>query len=575
MKKILRRVTALFIAALCGLTFVGCGISIGNGDNGNNTNDTSGEKLSYAKTGYLQSTEVKQAVGKTNMETGEKEEAKLVNAKVVNNIRFLQYSIGEIKNCFLQTVTSPVYNDGKGLERLIYEKGKVTSHSISNAVGNSISESNTIEVSEGSSVTYTWDLNANAHASKEDSINMNVDLLSANSTISKSFDLAASYNKVEQSYSSQEISQGVAEASYKNMDITTLEESWDSTTFEFDMTKYEEGYYYALCLVADIEVYQIVAYNIVSLEFYTSYFATNISGNNTALRMLSAPDASFTISPDYQLSPIEGISVDTSGDSLARAYAVTLDSDGGSDGGVVYVENMDTLDLPTPTRDGCYFLGWFNENGEKSPMQIKPVKDMTLTARWEFLRYYESNFTRQSCKANSGFDPNTKGPSWADVTHESFELITLKTDQCIEIDKDTYGIVSNETFKIFFKMGETKKNSKPSNWVTWQSHEIANDSYDDLVHGTNINGQRVGRGAYYIKTTYTSGEVTETNAVDTVDVFNGVSKGTYVDITPEFKEGRKIDTIEIIFVYELKHVRDVMQSGVTNWRCTKTLKIVY
>lgn len=580
MKVFWKRITALLMAMLCGSAFVGCDTSTENGDNGNNTNDTSVvEKLSYAKTGYLQSTTVKQAVGKTNVETGEKEEAELVSTKVVNNVRFLQYSIGEIQNCFLQTVTQPIHNDGIGLKSLTYEKGTVTSRGLSNAVGKSISESNTIEVSEGSSVTYTWDLNANAHASKEDSINMNVNMLSADSTMSKSFDLAASYNKVERSYSSQEISQGVAEASYENMDISTMEESWEATTYEFDMTKYEEGYYYALCLVADIEVYQVVAYNIVSLEFYTSYFATNISGNNTALRMMSAPDASFTILPDYQLSPIEGISVDTSDDGLERAYAVTLDSDGGSDGGVYYVENMDTLILPKPTKDGFYFLGWFDENGEKSLEEIKPVKDMTLTAHWSPLTKYEDiNFERQNCKVDAGYDPEQVGGSIAEKTHSTFELISLEMEQCFEIDKDAgiYGIGSNETFKISIKMWETNRGAGPDlGWDNWYTHRISNDTYDDRVYGTDINGERVGRGAYYVKITYTDGRVVEKSKTD---IFNEVSKGEVVDIPLEPKEGGKIDTIEIVVVYELYYEYYVpikWPNGETNWRCSKTLKIVY
>ncbi|MBE7077887.1 MAG: hypothetical protein E7377_04200 [Clostridiales bacterium] len=590
--KAVKRISAFLMAMLCGLTFLGCSQNMFPTVNSDNQSSSSSsikdstvsndnlenERVQYSEVGYLQATVVKQASGKTNAETGEKEQAELVNTKVVNNIRFLQYKIGEIQNCFIQTVTEPIFNDENGgLESLSYKRGTLTARSLSNGLGKSISESESIQVAEGTSTKLTWDIGANANASVEGKIAAEFGFLSADVTASRTFDLAASYNYMEESYSSQEIAQGVVESSYEDMDLTSMEQSYEEMQYTFDMTKYETGYYYALSLVADVDVYQIVAYDILTLEFYTSYFATSISSKNTGLRMLASPTVSFGITGDYQLYPIEGISVDKKENEVERSYAVTLNADGGSDGGVRYVKNMDTLTLPKSKKDGFYFTGWFDENGEKMPETIKPVKDITLTARWEkLLDAQEIAFDRQNCKVDNGYNPAQVGSATAEKTHSTFELIYLVVGNCIELGENTYGITDNDSLKLSFKMWEPNQAAGPSlGWANWYTHTINKDNYSNPIYGTNISGETVEKGAYYVKVTYTSGETTEINATN---VFEGVSKGTVVSIKPnELKEGRLIDTIEIVFVYELfyEYYNGWWSNGYSNWRCSKTLKFIY
>ena len=201
---------------------------------------------------------------------------------------------------------------------------------------------------------------------------------------------------------------------------------------------------------------------------------------------------------------------------------------------------------------------------------------MTLTAEWKVLQQStEIKLDRENCKVGNGYDPTIKGSDAANTMHSTFELVSLVMGNCVELEENTYGISGNDDFKLSFKMWETNRQAGPTlGWANWYTHTIANDTYDESVYGTNINGETVGKGAYYIKVTYTNGEIREFNKEN---VFDGVSKGSIVEIKPELLEGRTIDTIEVVFVYELyyEYYDGLWYKGSTNWRCSKTLNIVY
>lgn len=67
-------------------------------------------------------------------------------------------------------------------------------------------------------------------------------------------------------------------------------------------------------------------------------------------------------------------------------YTVTLDSNGGSDVSNVTVEWNTAAELPTPTKEGYNFLGWFYGNGTKYEGQAV-TENITLTAHWELKVY--------------------------------------------------------------------------------------------------------------------------------------------------------------------------------------------
>ena len=71
-------------------------------------------------------------------------------------------------------------------------------------------------------------------------------------------------------------------------------------------------------------------------------------------------------------------------------YTVSLDSNGGSDVSNVTVEWNTSAELPTPTKEGYNFLGWFYGNGTKYEGQAV-TENITLTALWE-LKVYTVTF---------------------------------------------------------------------------------------------------------------------------------------------------------------------------------------
>lgn len=73
-----------------------------------------------------------------------------------------------------------------------------------------------------------------------------------------------------------------------------------------------------------------------------------------------------------------------------NTYTVTLDSNGGSEVEAVTVEWNTAAELPTPTREGYNFVGWFYGNGTKYEGQAV-TENISLTARWS-LKVYTVTF---------------------------------------------------------------------------------------------------------------------------------------------------------------------------------------
>lgn len=67
-----------------------------------------------------------------------------------------------------------------------------------------------------------------------------------------------------------------------------------------------------------------------------------------------------------------------------KKYTVTFDSQGGSHVSSQTVKESTTISLPTPTRDGYKFLGWYTEaTGGSKVTSLTVTKNVTLYAHWE------------------------------------------------------------------------------------------------------------------------------------------------------------------------------------------------
>lgn len=306
MKKILALLAVSLLALISSGLFVACGEVPET--NQQTVAPVANFKISHS--GYLDDTEPVQAFQEI-YENGKIVEykAELTLAQTVNGIRFLQYRIGEIRNCFIQNITRPTYNDG-GINTIRYTTGKLTSHTISEGVANSISTTESISLSHSQATRISWEIQASASRKTSASAGIQVGILNAGASVSQSFSLAAKYGQTNETVDSKTVAKETTDAMCRNLDVTALIQDCEEITYEFDLSRYELGYYYVLALVADIDVYQIIAYNENTHEFYSTYFITEISENNTAMRILSSKSASFNIPPEYQLSPITDISYD-------------------------------------------------------------------------------------------------------------------------------------------------------------------------------------------------------------------------------------------------------------------------
>ena len=89
-----------------------------------------------------------------------------------------------------------------------------------------------------------------------------------------------------------------------------------------------------------------------------------------------------------------------------KKYTVTFDSQGGSHVSSQTVKEGTTISLPTPTRDGYKFLGWYTEaDGGNKVTSLTVTKNVTLYAHWE----KESSETVEEVTLTGG-DSKTIGP---------------------------------------------------------------------------------------------------------------------------------------------------------------------
>lgn len=89
-----------------------------------------------------------------------------------------------------------------------------------------------------------------------------------------------------------------------------------------------------------------------------------------------------------------------------KKYTVTFDSQGGSHVSSQTVKEGTVISLPTPTRDGHKFLGWYTEaDGGSKVTSLTVTKNVTLYAHWE----KESSETVEEVTLTGG-DSKTIGP---------------------------------------------------------------------------------------------------------------------------------------------------------------------
>lgn len=90
----------------------------------------------------------------------------------------------------------------------------------------------------------------------------------------------------------------------------------------------------------------------------------------------------------------------------AKAYTITFNTDGGNSVDAIKVEDGKITSLPTPTRSGYKFLGWYS-GSTKYEVGSAVTGDITLTAKWE----KEQTTSTKPSGSGTSSKPNNNGGS--------------------------------------------------------------------------------------------------------------------------------------------------------------------
>ncbi|MBD5086863.1 MAG: hypothetical protein HDT32_05875 [Clostridiales bacterium] len=273
-----------------------------------NSNDD--KIIMHSDTAYLSSTVVEQATTEVLDGLGKKTvQAKLVNSQKDGDLMYLEFNIGKIKNCFIQTVSTAMYND-QGLSKYTFTQQEVKSETIAKGISNSISTTKSTSFTTSVESTLSWKIGTSLSSTVSAEVGVNVGIVESKAGVSQTCAIATEAGYEISAGMSEEIAKSVTDQTTESYNVSQIIETTNSATWEYDMSKYEEKYWYVLALVADIEVYQIVAYNTNSREFYTSYFVAEIANNKGGVKMFSSDSTAFNIKEEYQLEPITEINIE-------------------------------------------------------------------------------------------------------------------------------------------------------------------------------------------------------------------------------------------------------------------------
>ena len=336
-------------------------------------------------------------------------------------------------------------------------------------------------------------------------------------------------------------------------------------------------------------------------------------------------------------------------------YTVGLDSAGGTGGGTREIVKGTLFSLPTPTRTGYSFVGWFDGSGRKYEGSFYVNMDIFLTARWQvneyrviynasggnlpqedgqtvyektvvygqqfslsvpvrsgytFVGWYTSPYStgtrltdqtgaglrawntpyditayaqwvtdyvvaldRSSCKQDNGYNPAEQGTDNDKKTHSAFELLELIVSGSSKNDQGEYFIPGGSTLSLSLKLLEDPSSLPKSGGIgaNWYRNALAGDTWKEGVYGTNLTGKTIGKGAYYVKVSYTDGSYAEFNGTD---FMNGMAQGDVKGLTVEINPGKRVSSIELMVVYEIIYswYDGWWHDDYSNWRCTATLE---
>lgn len=188
---------------------------------------------------------------------------------------------------------------------------------------------------------------------------------------------------------------------------------------------------------------------------------------------------------------------------------------------------------------------------------------------WELIT---EKMEKYNCYDNQSYKESQKNPDeeWY-KRHEGWELGELNF-YGLEKSGNKYVVKNPQQFRIKYNLLENILELPLGKGVA-AAQSIASDTAN-AVANTNIS-ETIGKGAYWIRITYTDDFQKEVNKTNFLD---GKTKGTFIELlsNEDIDQNKTIEKIEVVLVYEMyaggPGFLGIWWNNLTNWRCEYTLE---
>ena len=212
------------------------------------------------------------------------------------------------------------------------------------------------------------------------------------------------------------------------------------------------------------------------IEVTSGHFAKPVNEDYLAdsvkaqLESASNPEAPYSYYPSLEAAQAAAQPGDTitevNATSGEKKYTVTLDyADGDTKDSVYTVTEGTELTLPTPSRSGYTFEGWYDGSSRVSS-PYKVTKDVILTAEWDYNGSSSSSGSTRYTVSGEDTDNGSVKVSPTRASKGSTVTVTVKPDEGYELDELTVTDKNGDSVKLTDK-GDGKYTFKmPASKVT-------------------------------------------------------------------------------------------------------------
>ena len=194
------------------------------------------------------------------------------------------------------------------------------------------------------------------------------------------------------------------------------------------------------------------------IEVTSGHFAKPVNEDYLAdsvkaqLESASNPEAPYSYYPSLEAAQAAAQPGDTitevNATSGEKKYTVTLDyADGDTKDSVYTVTEGTELTLPTPSRSGYTFEGWYDGSSRVSS-PYKVTKDVILTAEWDYNGSSSSSGSTRYTVSVEDTDNGSVKVSPTRASKGSTVTVTVKPDEGYELDKLTVTDKNGDSVKL-------------------------------------------------------------------------------------------------------------------------------